>query len=316
MSSAAGFAGQLMIKSEVTPGTAVTPDISIPFVSEGVKQDIQRIPSKGIRAGRRTLAKWAAGTKKIGGDIKFELGNAGFATLLKHCFGTVVTTGAGPYVHTLTPGPIDGKAFTSQVGRPDTSGTVQPFTWAGTKVASWALSASVGSLAEFTVTVTAQSETTATALATASYASGYAPFTFVHGAASIAGSSVGTVRQFNLNGVNGLADDRFRVGSATVKEQLEAAVRAYTGTITTDFDSLTAYARFTAGTETAVVLTFTNGTDSFVVTMNVEFDGESPAIGSADELLEQPLPFTCVSGTSDAAAITAVYTSSIDVTAA
>lgn len=306
MSAPAGFAGQFGFKTEVTAGSAVTVDQFLPFNSEGLKQDIDRIDSKGIRAGRRTLAAWAAGVKTIGGDVEMELPNRNFATWLKHMFGSVVTSGAGPYTHTATPGDLTGKSLTVQVGKPDVSGTVQPFTYAGAKVASWEIGASVNEYAMLTLTLSAWTEVTATALATASYSSTLSPFTFVGGALTIAGSGVSTVRDFSISGDNKLATDRHRIGSATVKEQLEEGVREYAGTISADFESLTAYNRFVNGTEAALVLAFTSGSDTLTITTNARFDGETPSVGSADELLEQPLPFVCVSSTSDAAAVTCV----------
>lgn len=306
MAAPAGFAGQFGFKSETVVGTGVTVDQFLPFDSESLKQTISRIDSKGIRAGRRTLATWAAGIKSVGGDVVMDLPNRNFATLLKHMFGTLNTAGSNPYTHTASPGSLTGSSLTVQIGKPDVGGTVDPFTYAGVKVASWSLSAEVDQFAKLTLTLAGMSEATGTALATASYSSTYAPFTFVQGSLTLAAGAMSYVRSFELNGDNGLATDRHRVGSATPKELLEQNVRSYGGTISADFEGLTAYNRFVNGTEAALVLAFSNGSDTFTVTTNVRFDGETPAVGSADELLEQPLPFVCVSSTSDAAAVTAV----------
>lgn len=305
MAAPHGIAGQVGVKTEVTPGTAVTVDKFLPFLSEGLKQDIARLDSQAIRAGRRTTHTWRPGGKTIQGPLNLELPNVDIAMLLKHVFGAVATTGTGPYTHTYTPGDLTGKSFTTQVGRPDNAGTVQPFTYAGCKVASAELACSAGELASFTVDLSAMSETTATALASASYTAGYAPFSFIDGALTIAGSAVGTVQSATLSISNNLAVDRHRLNSATVKEQLQNGLAEFTGTIVTDFESLTAYNRFVNGTEAAMVLSFTNGADSLTITMNVRFDGETPEVGGV-EMLNQSLPFKCLSSTSDAAAITAV----------
>lgn len=304
MAAPAGFAGQFGIKTEVTPGTAVTVDKFLPITKEGIAQDITRIDSVAIQAGRYTTAQWGVGSQKIGGSVDLELSNKDIATLLKHCFGTVVTTGSGPYTHTLTPGSLLGKSFTVQVGRPDLSGTVQPFTFAGCKVASWEIAAQVDQFVNMTVDILGMSETTATALASASYTSGRAPFTFVQGSLSLASSSNSAVKSVSIKGDNAL-DTRFRLGSATSKEILPTGTRSYTGQLVTDFESLTAYNRFVNGTETALVLAFSNGTDSLTITCNVRYDGASPVLDGPG-MLEQSLPFRCVSGSSDATAITAV----------
>lgn len=298
-----GGDGQLGLVSEVTPGTLVTVTKFPPFLSENIKNNIAYMDSQTISA-RRTLRITKKGAQQVEGGISLELGNATIATLMKHMFGAVATTGAGPYTHTYTPGDLTGKSMTVQVGRPATTGTVHPFTYGGVKVREWTISCNVGEIAKLDVSVIGMSETTATALATASYDATWSPFVFTEGTVTVAGSAVGTVRSLSLTGTN-MVDHRHRVGSSSALQPLEVGVRPYTGTITSDFDALTNYALFTAGTQAAVVLAFTNGTHSLTITMNAQFVGETPEV-SGYELLAQPLPFRAMSGTSDAAAITAV----------
>lgn len=300
-----GIQGQLGYKSETTNGTAVTVDAFLPVNSVGVNKQITRLPSAGIRAGRRAQHTWAAGAQTIGGTVAMELWNVDVAAIFKHMFGAVSTTGSGPYTHTFTPGDLNNDSMTVQAGKPGTGGTVHPFTWAGCKVASWEISSDVDAIAMLSLELSAQTETTATALATASYDSALAPFTFIHGSLTVAGSAVATVRSVSLSGNNNLATDRHRFGSATVLEQLENGGREYGGQFEADFEDLTHYNRYVDGDEFALVLAFDNGTDSLTITMNVRYDGSSPEL-AGPELLSITLPFTCVSATSDAAAITAV----------
>jgi hypothetical protein len=304
MAAPHGIAAQVGVKTESVVGTAVTVDKFLPFLSEGVKQDIARLDSMALRAGRRTTHGFRPGGKTIQGPLNLELPNVDIAMLLKHVFGAVVTTGSGPYTHTYTPGDLTGKSFTYQVGRPDTNGTVQPYTYAGCKIASAELACSAGELASLTVDISAMSETTATALAAAAYTAGYAPFSFVDGALTIAAVAVATVQSATLSINNNLAVDRHRFNSASVREQLQNGLAEFTGSIVTDFESLTAYNRFVNADQAAMVLSFTNGADSLTITMNVRFDGETPEVGGV-EMLKQSLPFKCLSPTSDAAAITA-----------
>lgn len=315
MASPHGVAGQFGYKTETTNGTAETVDTFLPINSENVKQDIQRLESQGIRAGRLTTHTWKAGSKTISGDVNLELWNTDVAPLFNHMFGSVSTaTNGSQWDYTYTPGDLTGKTFTTQVGRPDIGGTVRPFTWAGCKVGQWNLSANVGEIAQMTLTLVAMSETNGQALASASYDSELSPFVFTEGSLTIGGTAQNAVKSVDLTGSNGLTD-RFRLGSATSREYLENAVREYTGTVVTDFESLTNYDRFLNGDEAALVLTFDNGTESLVFTLNVRFDGESPEL-SGVELLEQPIPFKAVSTTSDASAITAVLTNGEGLTGA
>jgi hypothetical protein len=178
------------------------------------------------------------------------------------------------------------------------------FTYAGCKISEWTIAASVGEIAKFDCNIIGMTETTATGLATASYPSTWAPFVFTEATVNITGSPVATVRDVSLTGNNAI-ERRIRLGVATSVQPLEIGLRSYTGTITTDFDALTHYNLFLAGTQTALVLKFDNGPDELTITMNIQFTGETPEVGGFD-LLSQSLPFRCISSTTDAAAITAV----------
>lgn len=304
MSAPAGIYGQIGFGRETVVGTPVVANtFHAGLLSESLKQEIARIESKGLRAGRRTTSKWKPGARTVGGTVTMELFSAPMRLLLEHMLGTVATTGTGPFTHTATPGVLTGKSFTTQVGRPDLGGVVRPFTYAGCKIASWELSGSAGELAELQVEVTAQSETTAQALAVASYPAAGNPFTFVEGSLSVAGSPLADVTDFQIEGNNGLATDRHRFGSANVREQLENDWREYTGSITSDFVDMTAYQRYVDGVEASLSLVFNDGTHSLTVAANVRFDGETPEL-SGPEMLTQNLPFKALSATSDAAAIT------------
>lgn len=302
-----GADGQVGFVSEVTPGTAVTVTKFLPIRSENIKQEINYLDTQTISA-RHTLRLTKAGTKGVSGSLTTELPNTTLATLLKHVFGNVNTTGAGPYVHTYSPSDLTGDSLTVQVGRPATTGTVHPFTYAGMKVANWTVTANTGEIATLQLDFIGMTEATGTALATASYASTWEPFVFTEASLTVAGGASSNVRSVTLSGTNAI-EPRYRIGSATSKQPLQIGLRSYTGTVVTDFDALTDYNRFVNGTEAALVLSFDNGSETLVFTMNVMFTGETPEL-SGFELLAQNLPFRCFSGTSDAAAITAVLTNS------
>lgn len=308
MAAPSGIAAQLGFKEETVWGTAVTVDRFVPLVSESLTNEIERLESEAIIAGARLLRsqQWSAGGIAVAGDVELELYDRSVGMLFKHMFGSVVTAGAGPYTHTCTPGSMTGLGLTVQVGRPDVGGTVRPFTFAGCKVASWSLECSAGEIAKHTLSLVGKSETTGTALATASYASGIKPMTFVGGAVSLGGSSV-NCKGFTLEGDNGLATERMFLGSQYVAEPLEENLREYSGTVELEFESLTQYAHYTAGDELAAVFTLASGASTVVVTTNVRYDGESPQVGGR-EILTQSIPVKVLGTTSDASGITAVVT--------
>lgn len=313
MAAPSGISAQFGFASETSWGAAVTVTKFNEFNSEQFRNNLPRFQSKGLGSGRRTQHRYAAGVSDIKGQVTMELPNANLATLLKHMFGTVATTGAGPYTHTVTPGPLTGLSMTTQFGRPDITGTVQPFTYSGCKVADWELSADVNDYAHLMLNLTGKAETTGTSLAVASYPANLNPLTYVQSSLTIAGSSV-AVRKFSMKGNNNLKSDRSGPGSGLIREQLENGIRDYTGTIEADFESLTNYNRFVNTAESSLVLTFANGSDTLTVTANVRYDGETPNV-AGPELLTQNLPFAVTSTTSDAAAITVTWVTSNDTAA-
>lgn len=314
MPVASGLVAQFGVSEETTPGTRVAASKFFEFTQESLKYHRNRIESKGLRAGRVVgPTRWAAGIGWVDGDVTFECAPQGFGTLLKHMIGPDVTTGAGPYVHTFASGGIlDNLTYTVQVGRPDTSGTIRPFEYTGCSITDWALDAEVDAYLMMTCSFYGMTESTGQTLATASYPATITPFTYLMGSITVAGSAF-DVKKFSIAGDNALVTGRHQI-RATTPEQPKVALqgdrRQYTGTLTADFTDLTAYTRFTAGTEAAVVLTFNAGAGlTLVITGNVRFDGDTPSVGGPD-LLEQALPFKFLSSTSDAAAFTAVLTNS------
>lgn len=308
MAYPSGLAAQLGLAEEITYGTFVAPARFHEFISESLKFDRTRIDSKAIRAGRRVLHRWAMGTQKVQGDIELELAAQGFGMIFKHIFGGIATTGAGPYTHTFTPGTLAGKSLTLQVGKPDVGGVVRSHSYTGCKLTNAEIRAQIDEYAQMTLGVYGCHEDTAQSLGVATYPGTLSPFVFTSGSVTLAASAF-DVREFTLSLENSLALDRFFVRATTPerpKEPLENGLMNVTGNLMADYIDLTAYNRFVAGTEAALVLSFNAGASAQLnITMNVRFDGETPVVESRD-MLTQPLPFVAVSGTSDAAAITAV----------
>lgn len=306
MTIGSGVGAQFAYKKEATKYTRVVPDHWVEFVNESVQLKIGRIERSGMRAGRRTNIGWAAGNKQCGGPVAFEMVPQATGSLLELCFGGVVTTGASsPYTHTFTPGALS--SFTAQFGRPSSDGTVNAFDYVGAMVASWTLNFDAsgdGSMVGFSADLLAQSESVAESLASPSYPT-VTSWTSVQASLSIA-SSAYCVDSLSLTGDNGLeVHHEACAASPGLADIRESGVRTYSGTIVSDFKSLTAYNRFVSGAEAALVVTIDAGAAAkLVITSNVRFDGETPNVSGPD-VLKQSLPFVCT-GTTDAAVITAV----------
>lgn len=299
------MAGQVGWKSESVWGTAVTVDTFVPVTQHSLTIDEGLMRPSGIRAGRRTKQPGKLGARKVSGSTELELPNVSIAVLLKHLFGAVVTTGAGPYTHTLTPGAALGDSLTLQGGIEDAGGTVRPFTASGVKPGSWELSCSVGEFAMLSFDWTAKDIVTATSLATASYASGLSPFTFVEGSITVNGSAVASANAVTLSCEKGLRDDRHVLGSRYIREQLEEDRFEFTSEIEADFEDLTVFALGVAATQVASVLTFNNGTDTLTITCSGQIIGDPPSLEN-NGLESQTIRLEHSHATSDASAVTAV----------
>lgn len=318
-----GILSQLGTKDEVTWGTAVVVDRFNEMNSESIQMDVQRIESSSLRAGTRVQRedRWAVNRKGAEGDIEMEVMTKGFGLWLKRMLGTVATSGPtdSKYTHTATIATLTGVSFTTQVGRPfAASTTVQPFTYNGCKVANWEFSNSVDGILMAKMGINAKDETTATALATASYPTGMELFTFAGGAITIGGSSVSIISDATVSGDNGLNTTRYGFGSQAKNEQVEDHHREVTFSLSADFVDLTNYNRYvsltTAGAQAQVVLTWTGPTligassyPTLVITIPAaRFDGETPTV-DGPEMLTQTLSGKAFTPTAGTSAVTIAY---------
>ena len=296
---------QLGAKVEATYGTGVTVDKFFDFVSESLQREQTRIESASLRAASRVLTtdNWALGSQKVSGDFDMELRPKGHAFWLQHALGTATTSqpdAAGNptvYKHTFVPSDLPN-AFTLQLAKPDIADVAQPFTYTGCRVSEWELTCNVDEFAHLKMSVIGQAETTATALAVASYPVGNKPYTFVQGTITLAATPF-DVKSLSLKGSNNLTDDRYFIGSTLRKRPEENALREYSGSFDAEFDGLANYNRFVNGDEAEIVLLFQGATIASTykyeckVTMNVRFDGETPKVGGP-EIVQQAIPFKVI----------------------
>ena len=303
-----GIAASYGFKLESAVGTPITVDTHLPLISESIKRTEAFTESAGILAGRRLMqsSQWNSGNITTGGDVQTELYTTSIRSLLTAMMGT--ETG-GTLTYTYTPADLYGDSLTVQIGRPDTAGTINPFTYPGMKVASWEIACAAGEFATMGLSFMwcIADEGTATALVAPTYAAGLRPIKFSGANIVVAGGTLATVKQFTLSGDNKLEERRY-LGSQFSAEPIESDLRSYTGSIQAQFDSLTAYQRYINHTEATLVATLANGTSVVKVTANVRFDGETPNVGGR-AVLEQSLPFTVIApGTLDSQGISIAYT--------
>lgn len=300
---AGGKDTQLGIAEETTFGTQVTPTRFFEYTQESVKYDRERIEAKGLRVGRKTVDRWVAGRKGVGGDIEFEILPNGSAVWFKHALGAVTTTtpptGTTARLHTAKVGTIDAKGLTVQIGRPNNAGVVDPYLWFGTKINQWELTMETGNVLMGKMSIDALDEDTTTALAVASYGATNELLSSYDANTSITiGGVTYDVKKATIGGNNNLPLDRYYIGSPVKREPLEASLREYTGTVDLEsYKGLTPYNLFKAGTEAAIVYTFSGSIIELALRYFVKvtlprcrFDGDSPNV-QGEGLLDQSIPF-------------------------
>lgn len=284
---ATGLSGQLMVAPEGTVGTAVTTTIGYEILNESVNYIPTFLDGMGIAPGQpyQRIARTIISRGTIDGPLSLEHSDKGHMALLwKHCLGSTLTVpvvigATTAYESYLTPGTKAGFGLTAQFGRPQTSGpTIQPFTYAGCKVASWVFTVTDNSIATLTVTLDGWTESTSIGLAASSLTAGAGVFSFADAAAlgtsfklggtpsTAAGKTTiasgvtvaSVVKGITITGTTPLADQRFGLGNAGIKrEQFENAIQTITVSLDSEFTSRTEfYDLLKANTNTSLQLDF------------------------------------------------------------
>lgn len=307
--------GQVAYKLEVTPGTAVTPNVCIPWreVSGfwGVP-DITHDPA--TIAGRRyeTAEQRALGIVRVGGKIGTTLYNQGLEDMLTMCHGSVAKTTPGLVQRVYTSGPLDGKAMTIQGGFPDTGGTNRPVTAAGCKVTGWEFAIAAKEYVTFGIDAVGMTSTTATSKVTNSILAGTKGFHFRDLTTfTVDGTSV-KFPKLTCKANLGLDVGREFAGQSYIDEPLESDLRSIVMNIDTEFISLAEYNRFISGDELTIVLVLSNGTESFRIDANGHYEGGDPDMKGKGRLMQSiPLHINAAPADTDANAWTVTLLNSV-----
>lgn len=248
-----GIGAQVMVKQESTYGTAVTPDVGFPFLSEELEGEHKRIEGKNQRANQLVQRNDQFEPYLIGatGPFSTELTTKDAGWLFKWAMGSLSTGSISDsvYPHTCTLA-ATLPSFTFQTNREQPDGTDRAFTFEGCKIAKWSIEGAKEAPVVFSADIVAEDYTTATALASASYTSGAELLTTVLASVSLGGSAR-TVESWKIEVDNNLDTDRIRQrttasGGPRRLEPLRKGWATVSWSATVDFDGLTEYNRFAA----------------------------------------------------------------------
>lgn len=337
MGLASGLASQWCALDEVTYG--VIPSLTAaPFTifdTDGLELKKGSKQGAGIYAGavvpasaRRVVTEYSAS-----GPVNGELPAQGLNKWLFRMFGSFgqsnatltqdLTTGAYKAVHYL--GPLEGHTFAFQKGVTGVDGTVSPFSYAGCKITEWEISATMGEITKWAMTIEARSEVATGGVSdplnvsVPSLVSFTAPpggvFYWSQGSVlyggtpsttgnvtSISGpTAAGRIKAFSMKQTRPMDLERFSPELLGFRnEPLQNAVLPVTGSITVEWLSSQAYyGAYANDTATSIQLGFTGpvigtGTDHSSLSLlasNIRLEGESPKI-PGPAVLTQTIPFT------------------------
>ena len=321
MAVGAGLSATAGIVTETTNGTAGTPTHFLEIDSESMKGDKNTVQGKGLRGGatgsgggpgagtglymrrsRRVVGSWGAK-----GGLIFDAPYSGLGLWLEHMFGAFTPGATGgtnnplvvqqastaAWLQTYSGGSLAGKTATVQIGKPDATGAIRPYTYVGTKVSDWQLATEVNKYLTITLGLDAwqeltpdnpQGTTAGPALTAASYATGQQFFHFrqatIYNGGTLTTSAgvttlsapvaAGRVSKAQVKGTNPFDAERMFIagtggtggsGVGGVKsEQLENEFRTITGSLDVEFYSLASYYDVAGGDTTATLELIFTGT--------------------------------------------------------
>lgn len=313
-----GLGATLGFAQETAVGTFTTPTRFLQFDSETLLLKKKTVQSTGLHGGYYEQAtRRAYTTRTVNGGVTMDLQDRQLGLLLAHMLGssaTAVQQGATTaYLQTHTPGSTLGKSLTVQVGRPQTNGTITPFSYTGLKVTDWEISAAVDQIGKLTLTLDGWDESTASAYAAPSYVAANVlhfaqaslliggTVTTSAGVASVTGATTAAaVKSASIKGTNGLDVSRYFLGASGLKaEQLANGFRKISGSAEVEFANLTdVYNAFSADTQLALQLTYTGKTiatgypaELNILVPAIYFDSGPPNV-SGPGVLTQKVTFT------------------------
>lgn len=289
---------------ETTPNTRIAPDTFVEITQESLRANQSFIMSKGLGGGRRMDRRKILGQKEVGGSVAMEMRTAGLADLLRLSVGGDPTpSGVGPYTRSFVGGG-DLPTSTWQVLRPYSPTLTAPFDYTGCMVNQWTLTQNPNEFAQFQAELFGYDELTDQVAATFAPPADLGLLSFQNLTSTTPDGAV-CFDSVTLTGNNSL-ERNYKVcaadgGLATVRPN---GLRTVSGTLAGDFNDMTAYNRYLAGTEGTLTLAYSlSASASLTVAMNVLYTGETPQV-SGPGVVKQGIPFVVLSETSDAAALT------------
>lgn len=297
MTQAIGARGLLSIQKESTynQAPAVADMKKVYFESESLGKSLQLIESAVLR-GNRNSTKPVRGNADISGNFATELG-AYPAELFLGVLGSVVTTGTGPYTHTMKVGDTL-PSWTIEKGFPDIS---QYFLYTGCKFGKLSMDVSSSGFQKVTIDVMGATETPS--------ASPYDASPTDLGKMSFDGFTISTIEEggapiANVVSISGLTfdnmvdGDTYVIGGGGNRGSINEGIFKVSGTLTVLFENMALYNKAINSTETSLHIVYSvgdglgsDGNESIdILIPEMVYSVKTPAINGPKGVLVE-LPF-------------------------
>jgi len=280
MSQQRGTTVQLIYDTETVFKTTPASGTSMvfPYVKESFKMSRNLITSNTIRSSRNPQMP-VRGNRDVSGTVDFEL-SPQYGLLLKHIFGTTVTTGS--YVHTYKVGDLP-QGMVIEKYFPDLS-TPYWFKYNGCKVNNFKVTIKPEGIITASVDLMGAKETLSSVGSfdpVGATDRGHTPFdgfecTLLEGGTTL---GIGTDVSFALD--NGLDGNTYVIDGTGERYSMPEGFCKVTGNVKCLFDSVAMYNKAINHTETSLTVTFTKGTGAGTL-------GNEKLIFYFDELIFKP----------------------------
>ena len=296
MAQAVGSKAQVIFQEESSFATRpATPDAKkLHIVSCDIGLNVNQITTPILR-GDRNPTRPVRGRKDVSGSITAHLNPFQLPSMLKFALGSVSTSGAGPYTHTIKIGQALPSFFLEK-GFTDIN---QYFQYDGCKVNRTSLSIRDEGFQEITFDILGvREQVSSTSFDTTPTDGGYQPFdgqyiaSISEGGVALANASV-----MDITIDNALDDGVYVIANNGERKYLPEGTVRVSGTLTALFEDVSLYNKALNSTETSLQVIFQKGTGDGsagneyleILIPELIFTPRSPAIeGPAGVMIELP----------------------------
>ncbi len=229
------------------------------FTSFGLAKQQNRVDSN-ILSGTRAREEPFLGNVNVSGPVQTEIGAESIGTLLKHLMGANVSSGAGPYTHTLTIGDLPiGLTMEPDYGAEITgSGRFVKYNGCRINQGQFEFPTEGACTASFDI-VGSDGVPAATALDATLTDNGHTTFSSFSAAIEEGGASVANVKSVSLTVSNELDQDGYVLGGGGKRNSLPESFSTVSGTLTAVFDSANLMNKTLNDTQSSLKVTLSRG---------------------------------------------------------